>query len=147
VGTILTAALGLVARLPDTTGDVSPWNHWRMPAVIAGVAPAPAEGPVLVTVEYIVDRDHADAFKRAMLEYERVRRRDGASSWGIFQDVETPDRYLETFLVSSWAEHLRQHGRFTLADRGLEERLRACTRDVPAVRHLIYASPDAQDQD
>lgn len=147
VGTILTTALGLVARLPDTTGDVSPWNHWRMPAVIAGVAPEPAEGPVLVTVEYIVDRRHADAFERAMLEYERVRRRDGASSWGIFRDVEHPDRYLETFLVSSWAEHLRQHGRFTLADRGLEERLRACTREVPVVRHLINASPDSGDQD
>jgi len=147
VGTILTAALGLIARLPDTTADVSPWNHWRMPAVIADVAPALADGPVLVTVEYVVDRDRADAFERAMLEYERVRRRDGASSWGIFRDVENPDRYLETFLVSSWAEHLRQHGRLTRADRGLEERLRACTRDTPTVRHLVYASPASEDEE
>jgi hypothetical protein len=82
-----------------------------------------------------------------MLEYKRVRRRDGASSWGIFRDVENPDRYLETFLVSSWAEHVRQHTRFTRADRGLEERLGAGTRGVPTVRHLIDATPDSEDQE
>ena len=31
VGTIATAAIALFARLPDSTADLSPWNHWRMP--------------------------------------------------------------------------------------------------------------------
>src|SRR3984893_12610823 len=51
LGTIATTALGLVARLPDTTADVSPWNHWRVPAIVKDVAPALAQGPVLVTVQ------------------------------------------------------------------------------------------------
>lgn len=65
--------------------------------------------------------------------------RDGATQWGIFRDAETPDRYLETFLVDSWAEHLRQHGRQTQADRHVEERLYSYVRREPKVRHLIYA--------
>ena len=35
--------------------------------------------------------------------------------------------YLETFVVSSWAVHLRQHDRPTRADRHLEDQLRKCT--------------------
>src|SRR5205814_3144034 len=33
VGAIATIALGLLWRLPDTTLDVTPWNHWRMPVI------------------------------------------------------------------------------------------------------------------
>jgi hypothetical protein len=67
-----------------------------------------------------------------------VRRRDGASRWGVFHDTAAPDRYVETFLVNSWAEHLRQHDRQTRADRELEERLRNFVRAEPEVHHLIY---------
>jgi len=38
-----------------------------------------------------------------------------------------PDVRSETFVVSSWAEHLRQHDRLTRADSQLEEQLRSCT--------------------
>jgi hypothetical protein len=98
---------------------------------------------VLVTVEYAVDRQHAKQFLRAMHKYGRVRRRDGASRWGIFRDVEHPDVYLETFLVSSWAEHLRQHERLTRGDRDLEERVNSYARGVPNARHLIYVESES----
>jgi hypothetical protein len=76
---------------------------------------------------------------RAIHKYERFRRRDGASRWGIYRDVERPDIYVETFIVSSWAEHLRQHERATREDRNLEERILSHIRGEPTVRHLIYA--------
>jgi MFS family permease len=143
LGTIATTALGLIARLPDTTADVSPWNHWRVPAIVKDVAPELEQGPVLVTVEYVVDQQHAKAFVRAMHRYGRVRRRDGASRWGIFRDVEHPDVYLETFLVTSWAEHLRQHERLTRGDRDLEDQLHRYARREPNVRHLIYVDAES----
>src|SRR5580692_4747780 len=34
VGAIASSALGLFLRLPDTTVDLTPWNHWRLPAII-----------------------------------------------------------------------------------------------------------------
>ena len=54
-------------------------------------------GPVLVTVEYLVDREHASDFLKAMHRYERIRRRDGASRWGIYRDTERPDLYRGDF--------------------------------------------------
>jgi len=138
LGTIATTALGLVARLPDSTADVSPWNHWRVP-IIQDAAPGLEQGPVLVTVEYRVESQNAKAFLQAMQRYGGVRRRDGASRWGVFRDLEHADVYLETFLVTSWAEHLRQHERLTRGDSELEQRVRSHTRGEPIVRHLIRA--------
>jgi MFS family permease len=139
LGAILTTALALVARLPDATSDLSPWNHWRMPVVVKEVGPELEQGPVLVTVEYLVIRERRADFVEAIHWYERVRRRDGASRWGIFHDIEAGDRYLEIFLVDSWAEHQRQHERQTRADRELEQRLRSYVVSDPQVRHLIFA--------
>ena len=92
-----------------------------------------------MTIEYFVDSHRADAFMRAIRESEQVRRRDGASRWGLYRDTEVPDRFVETFVVGSWAEHLRQHARLTHADRELEERVYALVRGRPKVEHLIDA--------
>jgi len=139
MGTIATAAIALFAPLPDSTADLSPWNHWRMPVVTGEVGDNVEKGPVLVTVEYAVIPERTEEFVDAMHEYGRVRRRDGAYRWAIFSDTEVADRYLEIFLVNSWAEHLRQHERQTQADRELEGRIYSYLSGEPIVRHLIDA--------
>ncbi len=96
-------------------------------------------GPVLVTVEYEVAPREARDFLKAVRQHRRIRRRDGARRWGIFRDMESPNRYVETFIVSSWAEHLRQHERLTKADREAEERVQQHVISQPKVRHLISA--------
>jgi hypothetical protein len=112
-----------------------------MPVIPDGLELALDSGPVLVTVEYVVNREHASDFLKCMHRYERVRRRDGASRWGGYRDTEHPDVYVETFIVHSWAERLRQHERITRADRALEERIYSYTSKEPKVRHLVYAMP------
>jgi len=136
-GTIATAAIALVAQLPDSTADLSPWNHWRMPIVVGEVGADVDKGPVLVTVAYSVIPKRTAEFVDAMHEYGRIRRRDGAYQWAVFRDTEVADRYLEIFFVNSWAEHLRQHERQTQADRELEGRISSCLSEEPTVRHLI----------
>jgi MFS family permease len=138
-GTVASAVLALFAKLPDSTADLSPWNHWRMPAVVKEVRDDLLGGPVLVTIEYTVILEQESKFVRAMHQYARVRRRDGAYSWGIYRDVEVANRFVEIFLVHSWAEHLRQHERQTTADRELEERVYSYIAGEPRVRHLLYA--------
>jgi MFS family permease len=138
-GTIASAAIALFAKLPDSTADLSPWNHWRMPVVIGDVGAEVQKGPVLVAVEYDVIPERTTEFAGAMHEYGRMRRRDGAYRWGIFRDTEVADRYLEIFLVNSWAEHLRQHERQTQADRELEGRIYGYLSGEPRVHHLIDA--------
>ena len=110
-----------------------------MPVVVKEIGDDLLQGPVMVTIEYVVPREREAGFLEAIHKYGRMRRRDGAYRWGIFRDTAVADHYLEVFLVNSWAEHLRQHERQTQADRHLEERLRGYTAAEPKVRHLIYS--------
>jgi len=119
--------------------DVSPSLHLPEPALL--VERHPDHGPVLVTVEYFIDRERAPEFARAMEAIRRIRRRDGAIRWGLFEDAAIPGRYLETFVVDSWAEHLRQHERMTVADREIEAQAHTfhVGAEAPKVTHWIAA--------
>jgi hypothetical protein len=143
VSTMATILLGAIEKLPETTSDMTPWNHWRLPAFVHEAAPALEHGPVLVTVRYRVKSQHAKQFLSAMQKLGRIRHRDGASWWGVFRDLEHADVYLESFLVTSWAEHLRQHERFTRGDRDVEAQIREHVEEESVVRHFIYADADS----
>ncbi len=128
-GALVAAAVMLVAGiitslrwhlLSDEDVDLSPSQHWPQPQL--DNEPNAEDGPVLITVEYRVPERHHEAFQQAMQEMQLIRRRDGATRWGLFHDAGEPNRFLETFLVTSWGEHLRQHERITVADRAVEER-------------------------
>lgn len=137
IGTVMSPVLIVISRLPDAPPNLGQWDHWRKPMSLP--AEQLDEGPVLVTVEYEIDPGNADEFLVALKKFSRVRRRDGASRWAVYYDTENPSHYLETFIVESWAEHLRQHTRLTQADREVEERLQGFELKPTAVRHFIYA--------
>ena len=58
---------------------------------------------------------------------------------GVFEDAAEPGRFVETFLVASWLEHLRQHERVTRADRLLQERMQRLLLQPAKVTHLVVA--------
>lgn len=124
-------------RLPNTDADLSAWNHWSVPKLFE--EPGPDLGPVLITVRYVIDPAKAPHFLNEIHHYQRIRRRDGATRWGIYYDTQAPNVYLETFLVDSWAEHERQHARFTVADRELEKRVLSYALEPTTAKHYIYA--------
>jgi MFS family permease len=119
--------------------DLTPADPVPAPQIL-GEYPADG-GPVLVTVEYRIEPERADEFVEAVRLLARIRRRDGAQLWGVFRDASDPGRYLETFTVESWAEHLRQHERMTVADRELQSVARAfhVADEPPVVTHYIAA--------
>jgi hypothetical protein len=134
------AAVGLTSRLRLPSGpghDPTPPCRW--PA--GGIAddPAGARGTVLVTVEYHIDPANAAAFAAAMGEVRAFRMRDGAIRWDLLADSSRPGRYLESFLVDSWTEHLRQHARLTEEDRAVEERVRRfhAGPHPPVISHYV----------
>jgi len=100
--------------------------------------PEPDKRPVLVAIEYRVDPEKVPEFLDALHDYQRIRRRDGAMRWGVYYDAENPGVYLENFVVESWAEHTRQHDRFTVADRKFEERVLSLVLESPKTRHFPY---------
>jgi MFS family permease len=133
----LGAAAGLRAPMPETAGlDRAPSAHWPAPQLL--LAPAPADGPILITVTYRVPEAGAAAFAAAMQPVARSRRRTGALRWELFQDGAEPTRFVESYLVATWAEHLQQHGRRqTGADRTYEEQAHRFVSGTPEVAHLF----------
>jgi predicted MFS family arabinose efflux permease len=115
--------------------DLTPSMHWPTPLV--GEPVDEDAGPVLVTVAYAVRASDRAAFLDAVERLSYERGRDGAYSWGIFEDVAAPGRFLETFLVDSWLEHLRQHERVTNADRVLQEQISGIVIGAPTVTHFV----------
>jgi MFS family permease len=141
------AAAGLLLAIPLTWRwkleaggdfDLAPSMHWPAPMVsehVEGDA-----GPVLVTVEYRVEEAQREAFLDALQRLSGERSRDGAYRWGVFEDAAESGRFVETFLVASWHEHLRQHERVTNADRVLQEEVHRLVDGTPKVTHLIATS-------
>lgn len=132
----LAAAFFFPLRIGDEL-DLEPSLHWSEPIVIT--EPHPQDGPVLVTVDYQIEPERAEEFAEAMLEVKRILRRDGAIRWGLFNDPAQPSHYVETFLVESWAEHMRQHARITNEDRIVQDHARSfhVGDSPPVVTHLI----------
>ncbi len=108
------------------------------------VEPLPDEGPVMVTVEYLIDPTRADDFMDVMEQTRRARLRQGALSWGLFRDPTAPGRYIEYFLDETWVEHLRRLERFTAADVGLREKRLAfhLGAEPPRVQRFLGESID-----
>jgi MFS family permease len=122
--------------------DLTPSMHWPEPVVTESVQSD--AGPVMVTVEYRILQKDREAFLAAIERVAPERKRDGAYAWGVFQDVADESRFIETFLVESWMEHLRQHRRVTNADRVLERQVHQFVQGVPTVMHLISAEADSE---
>lgn len=146
---LLVAVAATVPLLPvharTTQLDRTVVTDWPTPTL--AFDPDPADGPVLVTIGYQVDPRNTAAFLAAFPDLERARRRTGASRWRLYRDGAAADRYVETFVVASWAEHLRQHDdRWTGSDRDTRTAVRELVTGEPEVRHLFPPDfpPDPQ---
>ncbi|WP_037856485.1 MFS transporter [Streptomyces sp. NRRL S-31] len=121
--------------------DPSPSDHWPVPPLV--FEPGPADGPVLVSVTYRIAPENRAAFTDCMRQMARSRRRTGALTWGLYQDGGDPERFVENYLVASWAEHMAQHhSRLTANDRRFEEQTRRLVMEgtAPEVTHAFDAT-------
>lgn len=136
----LLAGLGLSVRYRLATFeqlDLRPSMHWPVPNLLT--EPAHDDGPVLVRVEYRIDPAQWREFGLLMRQLRNSRLRGGAFRWTLFVDAADPEHYVESFIVESWIEHLRQHERVTVADLELEKKVRALHKgdEMPVVTHLL----------
>ncbi|MCB2426435.1 MFS transporter [Methylophaga pinxianii] len=122
--------------------DLSPSSHWPEPIVSGEIEPD--RGPVLVTVEYRIDLKSRAVFITLMNELKTMRKRNGAYSWGLFEDVAEPGRYLEYFTEDSWVGHLRHHERVSVSDRDIQKRVLALHvgDSAPLVTHFLAPEPN-----
>jgi quinol monooxygenase YgiN len=94
---------------------------------------------VAVEIGYRVRPDRVEAFLEDASLLRGPRRRDGATFWRIYRDLSDPARFVERFIVTSWADYLHQRARATLADQELEARLAAHLQpgEAPTLQHYI----------
>jgi hypothetical protein len=96
--------------------------------------PMPEDGPVLIQVEYRIDRGQRDPFLQAIQAVEPTRRRNGAMSWRVFRDLGEEGCFIERFIIASWAEYVRLRNRATVADRNAHTALEQFQRPGVPIR-------------
>ncbi|WJD50140.1 MFS transporter [Enterobacter sp. PGRG2] len=136
-GMLLASATVLRWRLdqdPDLNLDLSAINEAAPELEIRH-----DRGPVMVSYHYLVSPQSAHDFVVCMQDMRRVRRRGGALNWAIYEDILQPGIFVETFVVGSWMEHLRQRERYTMNDKKIQNRVLGFHQgsDLPEVRYLI----------
>lgn len=105
----------------------------------------PEGAAIAVQISYWVAPQQRDEFVRLAHEIGKVRRRDGASMWHLYRDLDSEGCYVERFVVDSWRQYLRQRGRATMADLAAEQRLWALHSggSAPQILHYVAQShPD-----
>ena len=133
----LTLVLMVRWRIPASGAqDLSPSP---LAAADARLSPDDTSGPVLVLLGYEVAPDAEDDFLEALSALGRARRRTGAVQWSVYRDAERPHRFMETYVVPTWEEHIRQHGRRTAQDAAAQERVRqfVLPGTEPTVEHYL----------
>ena len=140
------AAVGMLLGIPVTwkyriSGyekvDFTPTMHW--PSPLFANEPQLDQGPVMVTLEYVIAPDKQPEFMNMSLQLQKMRRRNGAYFWELFQNPAKPDHFMECFMVESWLEHLRQHERVSKADQLIEDKINLCLteRNSKHVSHYV----------
>jgi MFS family permease len=106
----------------------------QLPELAVVGEPLPDDGPVLIQIEYRIDPENRSAFLDAIQAMEPARRRNGATAWRIFRDLEDEGRFVERFVIASWAEYVRLRARVTVADQELRARVQHLQRKGVPVR-------------
>ena len=134
IGPLVTWRFGLVG---NKNLSLAPSMHWPEPVMM--IDTEASEGPAITLVEYLIDPQTAEEFLQAMKEMRRIRQRDGAIRWNLLRDTADPQRFIESFVTESWADHLRQHERVTAENREVEQRAQTfhIGPEPPKITHLI----------
>jgi MFS family permease len=115
--------------------DLTPSMHWRTPVFVHPIEDD--QGPILLTVEYVIDPKDIKPFLALLHEIGLERKRDGAYAWGAFEDTQASGRIVETFLIQSLLELRHLRTRVTMADRMIEEQARAFVKQPVKVTFLV----------
>ena len=134
-------AMALANRVMPAQGmveDLTPSTQFKMPQAVE----PPAQGHVMVMIEYRIDPARAVEFRTLMQESRRSRLRHGALSWELLQDINVPGRFVEMIEDESWTDHLRRFDRVTAADVALRDRKLAFHKGVspPLVSRCVMTS-------
>jgi hypothetical protein len=119
----------------DASLDTAPRN----PLHDFPVVPEHEDGPVTITVEYSIASEDRERFRSLMQEVQATCRRNGAFHCRLDECLEHPGKFRLEYIVSTWAEHLRQGMRMTVDEASVfDTAWDLNTEDSgPIVRHYL----------
>jgi MFS family permease len=102
-------------------------------------SPEHDDGPVTVTFEYSIANEHRQRFQILMQEVQAALRRNGAFHCRLDESLERPGTFRLEFMLSTWAEHLRQGMRRTVDESRLFDAVWDLHRgdSGPVVQHYV----------
>jgi MFS family permease len=136
----MVASVGLARRYPLRMGaDDEVTLATQSDELSVAREPEFEAGPVAVEVVYRIREADAQRFLDTVQLLAVPRRRDGATFWRIYRDLDDSTRYVERFIVTSWADYLRQRSRATVASRELEAQARGfqVANEPVVTRHYL----------
>ena len=117
-----TALLGIFLPLPrDEEADTQEVRLENEPEV--ALALTLRSGPVVIEVEYEVDPAQARCFYEAVLELQRLRKRNGGFDWSISRDIADLSLWTERYHCPTWGDYLRMRDRYTQSDLDMQTRV------------------------
>lgn len=131
------AASGFLLHGLHPSHDIAPDLAQIATPTLSGVE---LERPVRIEVTYRPVDGEVGAFLEAIGALRLSRLRLGAGGWELLVDPEHPDRYIETFPMDSWADHVASETvRLTVPEHRLRERVRLLLCEEPSTRVLLDA--------
>jgi MFS family permease len=124
---ICSIALLRLLRAPLSIDFTMTANLNAAPATVVNVGykllyrPQPKDGPVLLTVEFQLDRSRGSKFVDLMRKVRLIHLRSGAYSWQLFEDPSRVNTFRMEVMFPSWTQYLLQQDRMTKADREVFE--------------------------
>jgi MFS family permease len=119
----------------EASVDAAPLNHLHDLPVV----PEEDDGPITMTIEYVIASDDRDEFRVLMQEVQAAIRRNGAFQCRLDESLDQPGLFRLEYLVSTWAEHLRMNMRMTVEETRVYQKaweLHAGDSE-PIVRHFL----------
>jgi MFS family permease len=78
------------------------------------VVPEHDEGPITITIDYVIESEHREKFRVLMQDVQAACRRNGAFECRLDESLDQPGLFRLEYHLSTWAEHLRQRMRMTV---------------------------------
>jgi MFS family permease len=92
--------------------DEAPLDHAHDLAVV----PDHDDGPITITIDYLIATEDREQFGILMQEVQAACRRNGAFQCQLEENLDQPSLFRLEYHVSTWAEHLRMNMRMTVEE-------------------------------
>jgi Transmembrane secretion effector len=102
------------------------------------VVPDHDEGPITITIDYLIANNDREEFRVLIQEVQAAFRRNGAFHCRVDESLDQSGMFRVEYQVSTWAEHLRHRMRMTVDETEVYKKARSLHigDSEPVVRHF-----------